>query len=169
MRNAYAQTVVAQYSVRARPGAPVATPLTWPEVQDPGLDPGQFTISTVRGRLESTDDPWDGFSRKRHSLSRPSKRLAKPGPLRPPTPRAPQLTPEPLGTPQSPAGAWSMCRLYHLELVRRAIEPVTGTRSRSQGRERGLGHRSIGLPERPDPPEAAERCPEDAERCAACA
>ena len=77
MRNAYAQTVVAQYSVRARPGAPVATPLTWPEVQDPGLDPGQFTISIVRGRLESTDDPWDGFSRKRHSLSLPSKRLAK--------------------------------------------------------------------------------------------
>ena len=67
-----AQTVVAQYSVRARPGAPVATPLTWPEVQDPALDPGQFTISTVRGRLESTADPWDGFARKRHSLSRPS-------------------------------------------------------------------------------------------------
>ena len=85
-----AQTVVAQYSVRARPGAPVATPLTWPEVQDPALDPGQFTISTVRGRLESTADPWDGFARKRHSLSRPSKRLAKLAPApRPPAPSAP--------------------------------------------------------------------------------
>ena len=77
MRNAYAQTVVAQYSVRTRPGAPVPTPLTWPEVQDPALGRGQFTISTVRARLESTADPWDGFSRQRHSLSRPSKRLAK--------------------------------------------------------------------------------------------
>ena len=32
MRNAYAQLVVAMYGVRARPGAPVATPLSWPEV-----------------------------------------------------------------------------------------------------------------------------------------
>ena len=29
MRNAYAQTAVAPYSVRARTGAPVATPLEW--------------------------------------------------------------------------------------------------------------------------------------------
>ena len=34
MRNAYAQTVVANYGVRARAGAPVATPLSWAEVAD---------------------------------------------------------------------------------------------------------------------------------------
>jgi bifunctional non-homologous end joining protein LigD len=76
MRNAYAQLVVAPYAVRARPGAPVATPLTWPEVEDTGLEPGQFTISTVRARLESPDDPWAGFTRARHGLGRASKRLA---------------------------------------------------------------------------------------------
>ncbi|HLM89814.1 MAG TPA: non-homologous end-joining DNA ligase [Streptosporangiaceae bacterium] len=77
MRNAYAQLVVAPYAVRARPGAPVATPLTWSEVEDDGLKPGQFTISTVRARLESADDPWAGLTRARHGLARASKRLAE--------------------------------------------------------------------------------------------
>ena len=35
-RNGYAQTVVAPYSVRARRGAPVATPLEWDELDAPG-------------------------------------------------------------------------------------------------------------------------------------
>ena len=77
MRNAYAQLVVALYAVRARSGAPVATPLTWPEVEDTGLQPHQFTVSTVRARLERPDDPWDGFTRARHGLGRASKRLAE--------------------------------------------------------------------------------------------
>jgi bifunctional non-homologous end joining protein LigD len=76
MRNAYAQTVVALYGVRARPGAPVATPLSWAEVQDAGLEPGRFTLSTIRPRLESADDPWAGFTRARYGLSRPAKLLA---------------------------------------------------------------------------------------------
>ena len=37
-RNTYGQTVVAPYAVRALPGAPVATPLAWDEVEDPGAD-----------------------------------------------------------------------------------------------------------------------------------
>ena len=53
MRNAYArETGVANYAVRARPGAPVATPLSWAEVEDDGLEPGKFTIVTTRSRLE---------------------------------------------------------------------------------------------------------------------
>jgi bifunctional non-homologous end joining protein LigD len=40
MRNAYAQLAVAPYSVRARPGAPVATPLSWGELDDQALRPG---------------------------------------------------------------------------------------------------------------------------------
>ncbi len=36
-RNAYAQTSVAPFTVRAKPGAPVATPLTWEQLDDPGL------------------------------------------------------------------------------------------------------------------------------------
>jgi bifunctional non-homologous end joining protein LigD len=76
-RNAYAQLVVAPYGVRARPGAPVSTPLSWSEVQDPSLEPGQFTISTVRARLTSADDPWAGFMQAPHGLAQASKRLAE--------------------------------------------------------------------------------------------
>ena len=42
MRNAYAQTVVAPYAVRARPGAPVSTPLHWDELIDAELTPAPF-------------------------------------------------------------------------------------------------------------------------------
>ena len=76
MRNAYAQLVVASYSVRARPGAPVATPLSWPEVERTTLEPGRFTLSTIRARLAQGGDPWDGFTRSASGLAQASKRLA---------------------------------------------------------------------------------------------
>jgi bifunctional non-homologous end joining protein LigD len=78
MRNAYAQTAVAPYVVRARPGATVAVPLDWDEVADPGLVPGQFTLRTVRRRLASlgqAGDPWAGLTRHRYSLARAQGRL----------------------------------------------------------------------------------------------
>jgi len=77
MRNAYAQTVAASYGVRARPGAPVATPLSWPEVEDSGLDPGRFTMSAIRARLDRTDDPWSDFATARHGLGQAETRLAR--------------------------------------------------------------------------------------------
>src|SRR5919106_145952 len=58
MRNAYAQTAVPPYVVRARRTAPVATPLDWEEVRDPSLQPGRFTLRTVFGRLARRPDPW---------------------------------------------------------------------------------------------------------------
>ena len=73
MRNAYAQTVVAPYVVRARPGAPVAVPLHWDEVADRRLAPGRFTLRTVPGRLSelgSSGDPWSGLGRRRYRLTR---------------------------------------------------------------------------------------------------
>ena len=79
MRNAYAQTVVAPYSVRARPGAPVATPLRWAELEDSGLTPHQFTLRTVGERLArlGQSDPWAGLARRRYSLARAAQRLGK--------------------------------------------------------------------------------------------
>jgi bifunctional non-homologous end joining protein LigD len=68
MRNAYAQTVVAPYSVRGRPGAHVATPLHWAEVEDSGLDPKQFTLRTLPHELEGRGDPWAGMARHRRRL-----------------------------------------------------------------------------------------------------
>jgi bifunctional non-homologous end joining protein LigD len=77
MRNAYAQTVVASYGVRGRPGAPVATPLNWAEVEDDALRPGQFSIETIRARLDGGTDPWADFAESRHGLGEAAKRLAK--------------------------------------------------------------------------------------------
>ena len=77
MRDAYAQTVVAPYTVRARPGAHVATPLHWSEAEDPGLSPGRFTTRTVPGRLATGDDPWAGLTRHRYDIAAARDRLAK--------------------------------------------------------------------------------------------
>ena len=77
MRNAYAQTVVAPYAVRARPGADVATPLHWEEAEDEALHPGAFSLRTVPGRLATTEDPWEGMSRRHYDLAALRRRLAE--------------------------------------------------------------------------------------------
>jgi bifunctional non-homologous end joining protein LigD len=77
MRNAYAQTAVAPYSVRARAGAPVATPLRWDELDSRGLRADRFTIRDVPKRLTAQGDPWDGMSRHSRTLTGPAQRLAK--------------------------------------------------------------------------------------------
>jgi bifunctional non-homologous end joining protein LigD len=66
MRNAYGQTIVAPYSVRRRPRAPVSTPLAWDEVS-PKLDPAHFNIRTFERRI-ARPDPWADFWRRRQSL-----------------------------------------------------------------------------------------------------
>jgi bifunctional non-homologous end joining protein LigD len=73
MRNAYAQLAVAPYSVRARPGAPVATPLSWDELDDDGLTPGRFTIKTAPARISDVsggNDPWAGMAGRGSGLAR---------------------------------------------------------------------------------------------------
>jgi bifunctional non-homologous end joining protein LigD len=75
MRNAYAQTAVPPYAVRARPGATVAAPLDWSEVEDRSLRPPRFTIGSILDRLEQADDPWKDLRRRRRSLSHAHKRL----------------------------------------------------------------------------------------------
>jgi bifunctional non-homologous end joining protein LigD len=77
MRNAYAQSAVAPYSVRARAGAPVATPLEWDELDTRGLRADRFTIRDVPKRLAGQRDPWADMSRHARSLSGPAERLAK--------------------------------------------------------------------------------------------
>jgi bifunctional non-homologous end joining protein LigD len=67
-RNTYAQTVVAPYAVRAIPGAPVATPLRWEELEDPELHPRRWTLRTIPERLEQHGDAWDGIARHARAL-----------------------------------------------------------------------------------------------------
>ncbi|MBB6170533.1 bifunctional non-homologous end joining protein LigD [Nocardiopsis mwathae] len=55
-RNAYGQTFIAPYSLRARPGATVATPLDWAELGR--STPNGHTHATIRKRLGHKPDPW---------------------------------------------------------------------------------------------------------------
>jgi bifunctional non-homologous end joining protein LigD len=59
-QNAVNKTLVAPYSPRAAPGAPVSAPITWDELDDPDLRPDGFTIRTVLDRLEQRGDLFRG-------------------------------------------------------------------------------------------------------------
>jgi len=74
-RNGFVQTVVAPYSVRRRLGAPVSTPLAWPEVK-PELVPSDFNMGNFDKRLEGSD-PWEDFFRTRQSLKNAMSALRK--------------------------------------------------------------------------------------------
>lgn len=58
-RNAYGQTAVAPYGVRARPGAPVATPLDWDEALAADMTPQKYTLKNIFRRLGNKADPWE--------------------------------------------------------------------------------------------------------------
>lgn len=74
-RNGYAQSTVAAYAVRARPGAPVACPLDWSELGR--VEPEKFTIRNVFRRLAAKDDPWAGIAADAGSIADARARLAE--------------------------------------------------------------------------------------------
>jgi DNA ligase D len=65
-QNAPHKTVFGAWSVRARPGAQVSTPVTWEEIDS--LNPDELTIATVPQRLEAHGDPWEQMSESPQSL-----------------------------------------------------------------------------------------------------
>jgi bifunctional non-homologous end joining protein LigD len=75
LRNAYGQTAVAPYAVRAREGAPVATPLDWPEAMAKDLRPDGYTIGNIFRRLAQKDDPWAQIGRHAQSLAKANDKL----------------------------------------------------------------------------------------------
>lgn len=72
-RNGSVQTVVAPYSVRRKPHAPVSMPLAWSEVR-PSLDPAAFNIKNFSRRLTSKG-PWDKFFDRRQDLTKAIAKL----------------------------------------------------------------------------------------------
>lgn len=75
LRNSYAQTAVAPYAVRAKRGAPVATPIRWDELDT--VAPWDFDIHTVRERLRQVGDAWSELGSHARSLAEPQRRLAR--------------------------------------------------------------------------------------------
>jgi bifunctional non-homologous end joining protein LigD len=72
-RNSYGQTFIAPYSLRARPGAAVATPLDWDELGRSA--PDGHTAATIRRRLAQKTDPWADIDRHAASATRARDRL----------------------------------------------------------------------------------------------
>jgi bifunctional non-homologous end joining protein LigD len=55
-QNVHHKTLVAPYSPRPAPGAPVSAPIAWDELDDPALRPDAFTIRTVLDRVAERGD-----------------------------------------------------------------------------------------------------------------
>ncbi len=61
LRNGRGATAVAAYSTRARPGAPVSTPVRWEEL-GPEMTASRFNVANIGRRLSALkSDPWEGF------------------------------------------------------------------------------------------------------------
>jgi bifunctional non-homologous end joining protein LigD len=68
LRNAEGATAVAPYAVRAREGAPVATPIEWDELKkDVRFD--HFNVRNIPTRLDSDADPWTDFAASRRTVT----------------------------------------------------------------------------------------------------
>ncbi len=67
LQNIQGKTVAGPYSVRAKPGATVSTPLEWSELTD-DLDPRDFHLGNAAERFEKIGDVWNEAMRKKNSL-----------------------------------------------------------------------------------------------------
>ena len=80
LRNGRGATAIAPYSTRARPGAPVAVPIDWKEL-DEELLPNAFNVRSLEARLVSLGtDPWKHALRARQSLRRALEGRSRPRP-----------------------------------------------------------------------------------------
>ncbi|MEX2606991.1 MAG: hypothetical protein WD708_06565 [Kiritimatiellia bacterium] len=68
-RNAYGQTAVAPYAVRSAENAPIACPVEWEEALAKGARSDQYTLKTIRKRLERKGDVWSTIRRHAATLA----------------------------------------------------------------------------------------------------
>jgi bifunctional non-homologous end joining protein LigD len=64
LQNGFGKTLACAYSARASGFAGVSTPLTWGELDRP-IDPRDFTLRTLAGRLRDTGDLWSRLRKAR--------------------------------------------------------------------------------------------------------
>jgi bifunctional non-homologous end joining protein LigD len=66
LRNNYAQTAIAPYSLRALAGAPVAAPIDWDEVFSSSLHPNNYTLFDI-DKLQKNIN-WQNFNKLKNNL-----------------------------------------------------------------------------------------------------
>jgi bifunctional non-homologous end joining protein LigD len=72
-QNARDRTIASAYSVRPMPDARVSAPLRWEEVGE--VNPAEFTLETIRARVEAVGDLTDSMWRRKASLVSRFERL----------------------------------------------------------------------------------------------
>ena len=65
-QNAPHKTVFGAWSVRARVGGQVSTPIRWDELET--VDPDELTMDMVPAKLQRLGDPWSGINDRPQSL-----------------------------------------------------------------------------------------------------
>lgn len=77
LRNQFGSLAVAPYAIRAKPGAPIATPVIWDELNIKGFTSQQYTLANIFDRMASIQNPWPDFFNKPQSLKTAHKLLIK--------------------------------------------------------------------------------------------
>jgi len=72
-QNARDRTIASAYSIRPTTDARASAPLTWDEVPD--CDPAQFTLTTMRDRIDAVRDLTAGMWRRKASLRKKFEQL----------------------------------------------------------------------------------------------
>ncbi|KIX84866.1 hypothetical protein J120_05070 [candidate division TM6 bacterium JCVI TM6SC1] len=75
LRNNSGATAVCPYSLRPRPGAPVATPITWAQATDKTLTSQQYNLYTVGHKLKKDGCAWKDFKRYAQTLVKACRAL----------------------------------------------------------------------------------------------
>ena len=66
-QNSRDRTIASAYSIRPVPDARCSTPLSWTEV--PNVEPGEFTLQTIRARVKKVGDLTAGMWRRKVGLA----------------------------------------------------------------------------------------------------
>lgn len=77
LRNALGATLIAPWSLRGRPGAPISMPIHWDEVEDPKMAPNGFRLREVKKRIEKRGDPWEKLRARVGSLDEADAALSE--------------------------------------------------------------------------------------------
>ncbi|OZV69798.1 non-homologous end-joining DNA ligase [Winogradskyella aurantia] len=77
IRNSYGQTSVAPFSIRAIENAPVATLLSWDELDNRALTAQTYTIDNIVDRLEKKTNPWEDFEQNAKSTDSAMHKIKK--------------------------------------------------------------------------------------------